>query len=190
VPRRGAPSPGRSPLKASACCERETTGLFALFPFLLSTNIGPALVRPVLESLGASKGEGLRVIAQHRIDGADQHQNADNHAGESRRSCVRCTRMAHRGLVAGNHGPQEILTIQQRHDDDGRNVEADHCQQRPPNQFVDVFRRLTAERSRPDRDGDKATGTIDLSLVPAGSASSLAANTLMATSSVQPRLLQ
>ncbi len=36
-----------------------------------------------------------------------------------------------------------------------------------------------------DRDGDTATGTIDVSLVPAGSASSLAANTLMATNSIQ-----
>jgi hypothetical protein len=109
----------------------------------------------MLESFGTSGHECLRIILEDRENRPDNYDRCGKQGGDGWTPCVNGTGVTRRRLVAAYHCSREILFLDQGHDDDCGDMKADHREQSPGDQFMQVFRRFATECARPDSDSSE-----------------------------------
>ena len=63
--------------------------------------------------------------------------------------------MPSRRLVSGDHGADEVFSLQYRHDDHSKDVERDHGQEYPSDDLMQLLCRLASERPWPNSPGNE-----------------------------------
>jgi len=109
-----------------------------------------ARIGSMLKRLSAPQCESLRIVLQDRVHATRNRERSKKEPGNEWGLSINCPWMPCRELAAGHHGPRKVLALDDRHDHDRNDMHGNHCEERPANNLVEFFSRLTAECTRPN----------------------------------------